>query len=148
MNPTGGLAAICSNNVSKAQLLQPFRDRSNFLEDKIPGCCSPGPAAATACYFIACPLQHPPSQKLAPQFAFLAAAALCALRASGVHLVSKKIPRPLNSSMRSNASGMNYQQRNRALSECIREPCERAVCDPDVAEVYTADTTACLMFYA
>ena len=36
----------------------------------------------------------------------------------------KELPRPLNSIMNRDNSGMNYQQRNRALFDCIREPCE------------------------
>jgi len=36
----------------------------------------------------------------------------------------KELPQPLNSIMSRKDSGMNYQQRNRALFECIREPYE------------------------
>jgi hypothetical protein len=39
------------------------------------------------------------------------------------------------------SSGMNYQQRNRALSECIRERCVRTGCNPDLACVHDADIT-------
>jgi hypothetical protein len=48
--------------------------------------------------------------------------------------------------MRSNESGMNYQQRNRALFECIRERCGKTGCNPYVDCVHAADITANLMF--
>jgi hypothetical protein len=38
-------------------------------------------------------------------------------------------------------SGMNYQQRNRALFECIRENCERTVCNPNESYAQDADFT-------
>jgi hypothetical protein len=44
-------------------------------------------------------------------------------------------------------SGMNYQQRNRTLSECIRERCVRTVCNQNVPYVHDAGFSANLMFY-
>jgi hypothetical protein len=44
-------------------------------------------------------------------------------------------------------SGMNYQQRNRALFECIRERCARTVCNPNVSLGHDADFTLNLLFY-
>jgi len=38
-------------------------------------------------------------------------------------------------------SGMNYQQRNRALFECIREPCGRTGGSPNMVYVHGADFT-------
>jgi hypothetical protein len=48
--------------------------------------------------------------------------------------------------VRSNESGMNYQQRKRALFECIRERCEKTDCNPNVDYVHAADITANLVF--
>jgi len=45
-------------------------------------------------------------------------------------------------------SGMNYQQRNRALFECIREPCVRTGGNRNGASGNAADITANLMFNA
>ncbi len=43
-------------------------------------------------------------------------------------------------------SGMNYKQRNRALSECIRERCERIGCNPNVSLEHNVDFTHNLLF--
>jgi hypothetical protein len=48
--------------------------------------------------------------------------------------------------MRRTDSGMNYQQRNRALFECIRAPCERTGCNSDPVWVHPASFTSNLMF--
>jgi hypothetical protein len=42
--------------------------------------------------------------------------------------------------------GMNYQQRNRALFECIRERCERTGGNRNVAYVHLADFTPYPLF--
>jgi hypothetical protein len=44
-------------------------------------------------------------------------------------------------------SGMNYQQRNRALFECIRERCLRADCNRNVSKMLNDDFTSKLLFY-
>jgi hypothetical protein len=41
---------------------------------------------------------------------------------------------------------MNYQQRNRALFECIREHCVRTGGNPNVDCAYNAETIAGLVF--
>jgi hypothetical protein len=43
-------------------------------------------------------------------------------------------------------SGMNYQQRNRALSECIRERCERTGYNPIVPSEHDVAFTPNLLF--
>jgi hypothetical protein len=40
-----------------------------------------------------------------------------------------------------NNSGMNYQQRNRALSECIRERCVGTGCNRDGVYAHNADSS-------
>jgi hypothetical protein len=42
-------------------------------------------------------------------------------------------------------SEMNYQQRNRALFECIRERCVRTGCNPSAAWVHNVDIIANLV---
>jgi len=41
---------------------------------------------------------------------------------------------------------MNYQQRNRALFECIREPCERTGGNRHMAYMHATSITAILVF--
>jgi hypothetical protein len=42
---------------------------------------------------------------------------------------------------------MNYQQRNRALFECIRDRCERTGGNRNVAYVHNVDVTPYLVYY-
>jgi hypothetical protein len=44
-------------------------------------------------------------------------------------------------------SGMNYQQRNRALSECIRERCVRTGCNRNEVYEYIVEFNTYLMFH-
>ncbi len=59
-----------------------------FFHDKMPGYCLPGQTAATVLQFIACPIQHPLSQKPTASFAYPGGSSQLLIRSTGAIILA------------------------------------------------------------